>query len=194
VPVLEDGQRHFHESTAILRYLEETYPRPPLLPDGVARQAECWLLEDWADAAFMELTRRLAYWNLIRSPGQLEALWFPQAGRWKKMLLARTARRILARRFRISASRNARDESEAPRVARLALDRLGARPHLFDERITVADVALAAMAAPLRVAVPAVRDEPAVARLLDWGDTILGPEIVALYARGAATRRPPASR
>jgi glutathione S-transferase len=47
VPVLEDGDVVLSESIAILEYLEERHPTPPLLPDdparrGLARQLMCW--------------------------------------------------------------------------------------------------------------------------------------------------------
>lgn len=39
VPVLEDGGRHLTQSLAIIEYLEETHPRPPLLPETPAARA-----------------------------------------------------------------------------------------------------------------------------------------------------------
>ena len=39
VPVLEDGGRHFVQSLAILEYLEEIHPEPPLLPGDPAGRA-----------------------------------------------------------------------------------------------------------------------------------------------------------
>ncbi|MBA2564471.1 MAG: glutathione S-transferase N-terminal domain-containing protein, partial [Gemmatimonadetes bacterium] len=70
VPVLVDGERAIADSTAILLYLEERYPERPLLPAESRLRAECLLLEDWADAAFMALTRRLAYWAVLAQPGR----------------------------------------------------------------------------------------------------------------------------
>jgi maleylacetoacetate isomerase len=39
VPVLEDGRDRLFQSLAILEYLEETHPEPPLLPIGPAARA-----------------------------------------------------------------------------------------------------------------------------------------------------------
>lgn len=39
VPVLEDGRDRLFQSLAILEYLEETHPEPPLLPVGPAARA-----------------------------------------------------------------------------------------------------------------------------------------------------------
>jgi glutathione S-transferase len=47
VPVLEEDGRVVADSTAILEYLDERYPDPPLYPQGEARRAEARLLVDW---------------------------------------------------------------------------------------------------------------------------------------------------
>ena len=39
VPVLEDGERVLTQSMAIIEYLDETYPQPPLLPADVLARA-----------------------------------------------------------------------------------------------------------------------------------------------------------
>jgi glutathione S-transferase len=47
VPVLEEDGRVVSDSTAILEYLEQRYPDPPLFPHDEARRAEASLLIDW---------------------------------------------------------------------------------------------------------------------------------------------------
>ncbi len=47
VPVLEDDGRIVADSTAILEYLEERYPDPPLYPREESRRAEAEVLIDW---------------------------------------------------------------------------------------------------------------------------------------------------
>jgi glutathione S-transferase len=47
VPVLEEDGRVVADSTAILEYLEERFPEPPLYPADEARRAEARLLIDW---------------------------------------------------------------------------------------------------------------------------------------------------
>ena len=69
-----------------------------------------------------------------------------------------------------------------PRLARLALTRLGGRDTLFGNDLTVADIALASMSAPLHAAAAPVSDEPAVRELLDWGESVLGP-LAEFYKR-----------
>ena len=181
VPVLENDGRAIAESTAILRYLEAKFPDRPLLPADPAARAECWVLEDWADQAFMAATRRLAYWNTLNTPGAIERLFAPDARGLRRLFVGRAARRVLTRRFGLSAERAKRDEAEVLRLAALAIERLGGRPALVGDSLSVADVALAAMTAPLRAAREPVRTDAAVGRLLSWGRTVLGPGYDALY-------------
>ncbi|MFN2433065.1 MAG: glutathione S-transferase family protein [Gemmatimonadota bacterium] len=47
VPVLLDGERVVTDSAAILQYLEERHPDPPLYPRDPARRAEMEVFIDW---------------------------------------------------------------------------------------------------------------------------------------------------
>jgi len=181
VPVLVDGGRTITDSTAILLYLEETYPQRPLLPEEPAQRAECLLLEDWSNAILTALTRRLAYWHTLSVPGTLERLFFPGSRGLRRWIEGRLGRRAVRKRFGLSADRNSRDEVEVRRVAQLAMNRLGGRPYLVGEAPTLADIALAALSAPLWAAAPHVRDDPPVRALLEWGREIVGDEVVSLY-------------
>ena len=64
VPVLEDDGRVIADSTAILEYLEERYPEPPLYPRDEARRAEARVLIDWFNRVWKrppnELERELS--------------------------------------------------------------------------------------------------------------------------------------
>ena len=176
VPVLVDGSKTISDSTEILLHLEAAYPEPALLPTEAAARTECLVLEDWADAAFMALTRRLVYWNLRAKPGAIEALFFPSARGITRRIRDAVARRVLRDRFRLSERQNRQDEPEARRLARLAVERLGTNRYLVGDSVTIADVTLAAMTAPLTRAAPAVRDDPHVRRLIVWARQILGTE------------------
>lgn len=184
VPVLVDGDRTIWDSTAILLHLEERHPDPPLLPADPRLQAECLVLEDWADTAFMALTRRLAYGRTLRTPGALEDLFLPRVGGLRRRMLGAFARRAVRRRFRLSPGQHRRDLGEVRRVARLALDRLAGQDHLVGDQMSLADITLAAMSAPLWAADPEVCEDPWVRRLLVWGRRVLGEELVSYYLRG----------
>jgi glutathione S-transferase len=172
VPVLLDRGRTITDSTAILLYLEEQYPRPTLLPDEPAARAECLVLEDWADAAFMAVSRRLVYWS--PPPALVGATFFPAAPALLRRPVGFAVRWFLRARFGMSRRRNARDESAAREAAELAVRRLAGRSHLVGERLSVADIALAAMSGPLALAPPSVRDDANVAALVRWGRGVLG--------------------
>jgi glutathione S-transferase len=58
VPVLEDGGRAFAESTAILEYLEETHPRPALMPAAADARAEVRQLMCWSNGPWMMSWKR----------------------------------------------------------------------------------------------------------------------------------------
>lgn len=62
VPVLVDGDRVVHDSTEILRYLEELRPEPRLFPVEPARRAELEVFLEWFNRV----------WK--RPPNEIEAL------------------------------------------------------------------------------------------------------------------------
>ena len=180
VPVLIDGKHCIADSTAILLHLEERQPHPPLLPSDPDERAECLVLEDWADQAFMAMSRRIAYGNILVRPGALASLFFPRdkaPARWVK---ERIAKRRVVQRFGLSAGRHSKDVHEAKRLARLAMARLGGRPWLVGDRPTIADVALATMSAPLHASRD-LRDDEVVRALLAWGAPLLPADVLARY-------------
>ncbi len=182
VPVLIDGDRAVADSTAILLYLEERHPDPPLVPADPKMRAECLLLEDWADQALMALSRRVAYWNVTSTPGKLARMFFPGETGFTVRLKERIAKRRVLDRFHVSEASYRRDAPEAKRLAALALARLGGRPWLFDGGPTIADIALAAMAAPL-ASDEALKADPAVASLLSWGERLVAEDRPASRGR-----------
>jgi len=180
VPVLVDDGRAIADSTAILLHLETSYPDTPLVPKDPALRADCLILEDWADHAFMALSRRIAYGTILKRPGMLAARFFPNDGAAARWLKQRVAKRVVTRRFGLSPTRHARDLVEAKRLAALAMARLGGRRFLVGEQPTIADVSLATMSAPLAVDA-GLRDDPGVRDLVAWGAPLLPPDIRALY-------------
>ncbi len=59
VPVLQDGAAVVADSTAILEYLEERHPDPPLYPRDEARRAEATLLIDWFNRVWKKAPNEL---------------------------------------------------------------------------------------------------------------------------------------
>jgi maleylacetoacetate isomerase len=67
IPVLIDGQRTLTQSLAILEYLEETHPQPPLLPRDPGARAEVRALA-LAIACDIHPLNNLRVVNYLRSP------------------------------------------------------------------------------------------------------------------------------
>lgn len=180
VPVLMDDGRAIPDSTAILLHLEERFPETPLLPKDPGQRAECLMLEDWADQAFMARSRRISYGTVLSQPGRLGRMFFPNDGAAVRWIKERVARRVVIKRFGLSAARHVKDVAEAKRLAALAVARLGGRPWLFDDQPTIADIAWATMSAPLAVD-RVLREDPPVRALLAWGEALLPADIRARY-------------
>ena len=60
VPALIDGQTRVFDSTIILEYLEDQFPRPPLLPVTAAARARARMIEDAMDTHYEAIN-----WGLI---------------------------------------------------------------------------------------------------------------------------------
>ena len=61
VPVLVDGDLTVFDSTLIIEYLEDAYPRPRLFPTDAKRRARCRLFELEADEVLLPIIRLLMY-------------------------------------------------------------------------------------------------------------------------------------
>ena len=185
VPVLVDDGKSVSGSTAILLAVEARYPEPPLLPADPHERAECIVLMHWADSAFMDLTRRMAYHRVLSGTGaDLGKMFFPGWPGPMQRAGAMLAERVLRRRFGITDDQNRADVENARETAQVALDRLGDEEHLVGNTLTLADVTLASMTAPLQYT--EVAGDPAVTRLLDWSRGIMGEDFTPSQVRMAA--------
>jgi len=152
------------------------------VPKDAAGRNLCLMLEDWADRAFMEASRRIAYHNITAVPGQVSKLFFPRETGFKARLMERVAINRVRKRFRFSPERYPKDAAEIRHAAALAMERLDGKPWLMDQGPTVADISLATMSAPLAADLK-LREEPSIAALLAWGAKLVPPDVVALYRR-----------
>lgn len=185
VPVLVEDERSTAGSTQILLDVEERHPDPPLLPADERERAECILLMEWADAQLMALTRRMAYFRVLSGAGaDLGKMFFPGRPAAMQRAGGGIAAMILRRRFGITEEQNRKDLEEAKRVAAVAVHRLGGEDHLVGEQLTLADITLAAMAAPLQYT--EVAGDPWVRVLLDWSRGVMGAEFTPPQVRVAA--------
>ncbi len=184
VPVLVESGRATAGSTQILLCVEERHPDPPLLPMDDRDRAECVVLMHWADAAFMDLTRRMAYFIVLSGTGaDLGKMFFPGRPAPLQRAGGAASAMVLRRRFGITEAQNRLDLESARGIARVAVARLADEEHLVGAQLTLADITLAAMAAPLQYT--AVADDPAVAHLLDWSRGIMGEDFTPRQVRAA---------
>lgn len=49
IPAIQDDETVIYESTAIIEYLNDEYPEPPLLPEASAARAQARIVEDFCD-------------------------------------------------------------------------------------------------------------------------------------------------
>ena len=115
VPVLVDGEHTLTQSFAMLEYLEETHPQPPLLPRAPAARAEVRALA-LAIACDIHPLDNLRVLNYLRSPlGHDDAAVHAWYGHWITLGFSAL-------------------EQEARR--------LGDGRHLYGDSVTLADVCL----------------------------------------------------
>jgi glutathione S-transferase len=126
------------DSTAILKFLETYQPEPTYLPTDLGQQAQAWLLEDWLDESIGTATRFVYYHFRAREGKAIDP-----------SLISQAVITVVRWQYRINA---ATVDLAAQRLA-LALAELGDRwqtsPYLVGDRLSVADLAAAALLSPL---------------------------------------------
>lgn len=157
-PVLVLDGEPIGDSTAIIAALEERFGDPPLYPDDPADRRRALAIEDWFDREAGPSARTLVFHELRSAPGGFDdfaATMLPEplvrtgAGRAAAGRLARAYTQL---RFRVAAE-TAAAAARATIVA--ALDRLeaelaiGGGPYMVGGRFSVADLAAAALLAPI---------------------------------------------
>ena len=169
VPVLEHDGRALADSTAILRYLEERFPEPPLLPEEPAARAYCDLVEDWADGSLAFVVGAFRWLNPANREVALGATARELGGgpivRWA--LGARFRLRYRAAGYS-PASLGHFEERFVGELRTLAA-LLEQRTFLLGRSLTLADVAVFVQLAPLRrfVEAPLLDAQPGVLRWLE---------------------------
>ena len=162
------------ESSAILRYLETTYPTPALFPTEASQRQEVerWLL--WLDSTVGLATRRLAYTQIVvERPRYLVDLFIPKLADGNgKRLASMTISGVLAQRFRFLHNRTDRVFEQLEQYLLLAERQVRTRRFLVGPSFTAADLTLASLLRPVTV-VPYFRDHPRLQSLFAWRRTLL---------------------
>jgi glutathione S-transferase len=126
------------DSTRILKFLDQYTPDPPLVPLDEAQRQKAWLLEDWLDESLGTATRFVYYQFRAGTGRSLDA-----------SLLSQTVIQVVRQQYGI---REATATLAAERLQQ-GLQTLAHRwldaPYLVGDRLSVADIAAAALLSPL---------------------------------------------
>ncbi|MBA2506259.1 MAG: glutathione S-transferase family protein [Thermoleophilaceae bacterium] len=152
LPVLKVDGTAIGDSTAIIAWLEEHRPDPPLYPADPAKRARALELEDYFDEELGPRVRRFVWFHTLPDArGTAESL-LTQGGERQKRAMAAVVplfRPLVKLDFGVDADGAA--EARAGIVA--AMDHLeselGSGDYLVGDSFTVADLAAAAMFTPL---------------------------------------------
>lgn len=149
LPQLEGQPAAIADSTQIFKFLESYCPSPPLLLPDPQLQAQAWMLEDWLDESIGTATR-FVYYQFRAGPGKAI----------DPSLLSQIVIQAVRRQYRIN---QASVELATGRLAS-AIEFLGERwqkgPYLVGDRLSVADIAAAALLSPLALIPQYSQDYP----------------------------------
>ncbi len=152
-PVIDLDGRHFGDSTAIIRALEERQPEPPLYPAAPAQRRHALALEEWFDEELGPYVRRFVFHELLRDPerfAEVGAQAAPRAFDLMGSVGQGCARALIGTRY----------HAHGDAAAELALEKalagfdrleaeLGEGDYLAGETFSVADLTAAALLYPL---------------------------------------------
>lgn len=180
VPVLVDGATVVADSTAIALHLEARQPEPALLPAAAAERARVLLLEDWADTTLASGCR-LALVGAAAADPVLRAALLPEATpaplRQLVAALPGGVSELMADVIGAGEREHLRSSLE------LLLTLVQAGPYLVGDRLSLADLAVAAQLSLLRFpasagapladrGAPGLADNPVLEPLFSWRDRL----------------------
>jgi glutathione S-transferase len=180
VPVLVDGAAVIADSSAIARHLEVLQPEPALLPQAPALRAQVLLLEDWADTALAAGARLALLQAAVADPLLRGALLPDATPAPLRSLLGAVPAAPLAGLGQV-LDHGGLEELRANLDQLVAL--VQAQPYLVGERLSLADLAVAAQLSLLKFpasagaplagrGVPGLADDPQLEPLWAWRDRI----------------------
>ena len=148
VPVIEDGETLLQGSAAILSYLDQAYPDPPLNVADKQVASEIMAFEADMDQAIGHHGRRYIYSIFLEHPALIKDLFMRGAGPIKRAafpLLYPKIKKLIVDKLQITDSATA----ESEQILTTAFERLNARladrEYLFGDTLTRADITAAAL-------------------------------------------------
>ncbi len=190
VPVLKDGSTVVPDSTAIARYLEDTYPDRPLLPTDPQKRGLCLALEDWADESLGPNGRKVLVAAIGQYPNFRRALLPPEVPDFLKTAVGAVPGDMFSV-LGIGVGLGSEAVQQATTILRQGLESLclmlEANPYLLGDQPTLADFAVAGLSIALKFppagylaipaelagkGVPGLGDDPAYDRFFTWRDRL----------------------
>jgi glutathione S-transferase len=151
-PVLELDGRAIGDSTRIIEALEQRYPAAPLYPTDPLEWQRALELEEFFDEEFGPFSRLLVLHHLLPDAGLLLSTFTPDL-RGPRRLVARAifpaVRKRVAREFGIDATAVAEAFDKLHATGRRFRAEVLPSGYLVGDRLTVADLTLASLLAPL---------------------------------------------
>ncbi len=147
LPQIPDLPEAIADSTNILKFLETYHPEPTIVPADPRQQAEAWMLEDWLDESIGTATRFVYYHFRADEGKQIDPSLFSQ------VLI-----QVVQRQYGITTASVALAKSRLAGAMEMLSYRWQERPYLVGDRLSVADIAAAALLSPLAL-IPQYRQD-----------------------------------
>ena len=180
VPVLVDGDQVIVDSSAIARHLNQREPEPALIPADPRQAAQVHLLEDWADTTLAIAGRASLVQAATLDPQLRVALLSDDLP-----VPVRSVMGVIPAGWvsNITELVNQKERTELLASLEQLAASVQASPWLVGDRMTLADIAVAAQLSLLRFpssagsalagkGVPGLSDHPKLKPLFQWRDQI----------------------
>jgi glutathione S-transferase len=201
VPVVRFGDKAVHDSARIIDELESRYSEPALYPADPERRCEALEIQKHFDDEVGPSVRRALFSLMIPCPDYMVRVFGEGHGRAKLWAYRKSfalVSRVIARSTGAdSESRVEKAFVETEAALTFVAERAGPEGHLVGDSFSVADLAAAALLAP--VANPRYptmhRPEPQPASILEWNERWKGhPGVDWVLDRYARYRAPAGPR
>jgi glutathione S-transferase len=137
VPQLDNQPRVIADSSRIFQFLDAYCPTPPLYFDDPQQQTQTLMLEDWLDESIGTATRFVYYQFRAGAGKQIDPSWSSQV-----------VIQVVRRQYGIDQA-SAELATQRLKIAFEVLQVWRERPYLVGDRLSVADLAAAALLSPL---------------------------------------------
>jgi len=152
LPILTHDDKTVQNSSDIISYLDETFPKHPLTPIGAEQKRDAMDWEKFADKEIGPYARRVCYHTLLEHPATVVP-FLTVNGPWYGPWMIRTMFPVLRRKMRKLMNINETSTQVAQQHLTHAIDKVYAhlqgKTYLVGNQFSRADLAVASLLAPL---------------------------------------------